>query len=199
MVTNFKARAARDFCSGSESGTKVSGGAAAGVSGAGSANGWSSGPERPSVSVSVHLIVTLIVQVGNDIVELCHASLDGTLSVFFVGYDPNVGDSFEVMTFASKTGAFSNLNVPCLPGGNIVQVSVSATNVVVSVPGGVLADINCDCALTSDDVDAFVLALVDPVAYAAMFPNCNINVADLNGDTLINGLDTQPFMEAFVP
>ena len=44
----------------------------------------------------------------------------------------------------------------------------------------------------------FVLALIDPAAYRAAYPTCNINRADMNADTLIDGLDTQQFVAALL-
>ena len=41
----------------------------------------------------------------------------------------------------------------------------------------------------------FVLALIDPAGYAAAYPGCDINRADCNGDSNIDGLDIDPFVE----
>jgi hypothetical protein len=45
-----------------------------------------------------------------------------------------------------------------------------------------------------DDIDPFVLALSDPAAYQAAFPNCNILNGDCNGDGLVNFADIDPFV-----
>ena len=55
-------------------------------------------------------------------------------------------------------------------------------------------DLNCDGARTISDITAFVQALIDPAAYAAQFPGCNISRADLNGDGLQNGKDISVFV-----
>lgn len=61
----------------------------------------------------------------------------------------------------------------------------------VAVPG----DVTCDAKVTLDDVDPFVQALLDP----SSFTDCNINAADVNGDTLIDGNDIAPFVQALAP
>ena len=61
---------------------------------------------------------------------------------------------------------------------------------VPDVPG----DANCDGAVNTFDIDAFVLALSDPAAYAAQYPDCDIDNADVNEDGLINVFDIDPFV-----
>ncbi len=55
-------------------------------------------------------------------------------------------------------------------------------------------DMNCDGALDNGDIDAFVLALLDPAAYAAAFPNCNIANGDVNGDGGVDNGDIDAFV-----
>ncbi|MBK8914243.1 MAG: hypothetical protein IPM64_06510 [Phycisphaerales bacterium] len=61
-----------------------------------------------------------------------------------------------------------------------------------------LGDLNCDGTLNNFDIDPFVLAILDPVAYAAQFPNCDITLADINQDMLINNFDIDPFVEVLL-
>ncbi|MBL8879811.1 MAG: hypothetical protein JNG88_11890 [Phycisphaerales bacterium] len=58
------------------------------------------------------------------------------------------------------------------------------------VPG----DLNCDGVVNNFDIDPFVLALVDPDAYAAAWPNCNRDNADANGDGNVDNFDIDPFV-----
>jgi hypothetical protein len=44
------------------------------------------------------------------------------------------------------------------------------------------------------DIGPFVLALTDPAGYAAEFPNCDVNLADMNGDGIISVSDIGPFV-----
>ncbi|MBL8879463.1 MAG: hypothetical protein JNG88_10120 [Phycisphaerales bacterium] len=62
------------------------------------------------------------------------------------------------------------------------------------VPIELPADMNCDGLVNNFDIDGFVLALSDPAAYAAAFPNCNIQNADVDGNGLINNFDITPFV-----
>ena len=54
-------------------------------------------------------------------------------------------------------------------------------------------DLNCDGAINGADIDPFFLALGDPAAYMAQFPNCNILNGDMNLDGRVNGADIDPF------
>ena len=49
-------------------------------------------------------------------------------------------------------------------------------------------DLNCDGTVNDDDIDPFVLALVDPGAYEDTH-------ADYNDDGSINSLDIDPFVD----
>ena len=55
-------------------------------------------------------------------------------------------------------------------------------------------DMNCDGAVSFDDINPFVLALSTPAGYAAQYPNCNILNGDVNGDGLVNFDDINPFV-----
>jgi hypothetical protein len=55
-------------------------------------------------------------------------------------------------------------------------------------------DMNCDGAITFDDIDPFVLALSDPVGYGAQYPNCDILNGDCGGDGQVTFDDINPFL-----
>ncbi|TWT42289.1 hypothetical protein RAS1_34190 [Phycisphaerae bacterium RAS1] len=57
-----------------------------------------------------------------------------------------------------------------------------------------LGDMNCDGSTDILDINPFVLALSDPLTYAAVYPNCDINNGDINGDGEVNVLDINPFV-----
>ena len=61
-------------------------------------------------------------------------------------------------------------------------------------PGPLLGDVNCDGFVNVFDIDPFVLALTDEVAYAAAYPGCDISAADVNEDGSINVFDIDPFV-----
>jgi hypothetical protein len=56
-------------------------------------------------------------------------------------------------------------------------------------------DMNCDQALTIDDVPGFIQALVNPES----FSGCNILNGDINLDGLVDGADIDPFVHLLVP
>jgi hypothetical protein len=71
-------------------------------------------------------------------------------------------------------------------------------NLVITTPGPAVlcGDANCDGLVNNGDIDAFVMALTDPVNYGTTYgcaPNC-----DTNGDTLVNNGDIDSFVAAVV-
>ena len=60
-------------------------------------------------------------------------------------------------------------------------------------------DVNCDTVRNLADVDAFILAVLDPAAFGVAYPGCNMSGADLNHDGNINGLDIPSLVCAVVP
>ncbi len=129
------------------------------------------------------------------------ATLDGVLRVDFVdGYIPVVGHEFTVMSYASRSGNFTAFDAPCLPAGRFVQVDVGPTAVKVIISGALVGDADCDCAISPLDIEAFLLALLDPTTYLATYANCTgLTAADMNGDSLVDGRDVQPFVDAYLP
>ncbi len=61
-----------------------------------------------------------------------------------------------------------------------------------------LGDMNCDGAINASDIDGFVLAVVDPAAYEAQFPLCDVQRADTSGDTAVNAGDIDNFVTLVV-
>ncbi|MBL8880084.1 MAG: PQQ-dependent sugar dehydrogenase [Phycisphaerales bacterium] len=61
-----------------------------------------------------------------------------------------------------------------------------------------IGDPNCDGTINNFDIDAFVLALTDPVGYAAAFPNCPLSQSDVNGDAAVNNFDIDTFVICLV-
>jgi sulfatase modifying factor 1 len=61
-----------------------------------------------------------------------------------------------------------------------------------------LGDMNCDGVVSAADIDPFVLALTDPPAYIAQFPDCDLYLADFNNDGFVTAADIDPFVQALV-
>ncbi|MBN2445678.1 MAG: Ig-like domain-containing protein [Phycisphaerae bacterium] len=57
-----------------------------------------------------------------------------------------------------------------------------------------LGDMNCDGSADVFDIDAFVLAITNPTAYAAAYPDCDINLADCNQDSSVDVFDIDAFV-----
>jgi hypothetical protein len=55
-------------------------------------------------------------------------------------------------------------------------------------------DLNCDGNVDFGDINPFVLALTNPAAYVAAFPNCDIMNGDVNGDSHVDFGDINPFV-----
>jgi hypothetical protein len=65
------------------------------------------------------------------------ATLNGTLNIALINaFEPNIGDSFTIMTFGSRTGDFVTVNGLNVGNGKIFQRVVSATDVVLNVVAG---------------------------------------------------------------
>ena len=64
----------------------------------------------------------------------------------------------------------------------------------LGVKGYPRGDLNCDGSIDFGDINPFVLALSDPAAYAAAYPDCDITNGDINADGEFNFGDIQPFV-----
>jgi hypothetical protein len=56
-------------------------------------------------------------------------------------------------------------------------------------------DMNGDGQIDAEDIRGFVLALMDPAAYLAAFPDGDRNMADVNGDGHVNSFDIDAFRQ----
>ena len=61
-----------------------------------------------------------------------------------------------------------------------------------------VGDLNCDGVVDAYDIDPFVVALVDPTAYASAFPDCYREAGDCNADDAVNVFDIDPFVEVLL-
>ncbi len=59
-------------------------------------------------------------------------------------------------------------------------------------------DLNCDGAIDAFDIEPFILALLDPNGYHAMWPDCEILNADINGDGAVDAFDIEPMVALLV-
>ncbi|MDX2197766.1 MAG: hypothetical protein SF069_02210 [Phycisphaerae bacterium] len=61
-----------------------------------------------------------------------------------------------------------------------------------------VGDTNCDGFVTVGDISGFVLAITNPAAYLATYPNCCIETADVNCDGFVTVGDIAPFVQMLV-
>mgnify|MGYP000170981390 CR=1 FL=1 len=90
----------------------------------------------------------------------------------------------------SSTSCTAN-NYICIESSSSSCSSCCNTyEVVLSGFSLTLGDMNGDGVVNNQDISPFVLALTDPVAYAAAYPNINYNiVGDINEDGMFNNQD----------
>ncbi|MGE0481465.1 MAG: hypothetical protein AB7Q17_13435 [Phycisphaerae bacterium] len=93
---------------------------------------------------------------------------------------------YTVINLRDGAGVDRNSNPSFSTPAAFVRIRIPAQN----LPG----DMNCDGVVNNFDIDPFVLALTDPAAYAAAFPDCDINNADVNDDGDVNNFDIDPFV-----
>jgi hypothetical protein len=74
--------------------------------------------------------------------------------------------------------------------------TVQGTAAMVLVPRR--GDTNCDCQVSFDDINPFVLALVSQASYEAAYPDCRWLNGDINGDGVVNFDDINPFVACLV-
>lgn len=96
-----------------------------------------------------------------------------------------------LLTFSTPQPVIARLDMYCVLQG--------IDDFTFNTPQPVLrGDMDCSDTLEVGDVEPFVLALIDPDQYAALFPACHVRRADMNCDRLINGLDIDPFVVALL-
>ena len=125
-----------------------------------------------------------------------HAAADGQR--LFVAAN---GADFHVIDTASET-IVETLNTGLAPA-QLVFHDVKNCAYIPSPYGGdglslvYLArpgDMNCDGVVDFDDINAFVLALSNPDAYALQYPDCPLGNRDLDGNGVCDFGDINPFV-----
>ena len=84
------------------------------------------------------------------------------------------------------------------PQGDAIRI-FNYVRLVRDVPAVVLGDMNCDGVVDSDDINPFVLALIDPPGFATQYPNCDLMRGDMQPDGHVDGADVQSFIDMLVP
>ncbi len=80
-------------------------------------------------------------------------------------------------------------------GTNSLSPGCSGTlEIPPTTPPSLPGDLNCDGVVDFLDINAFVLAISDPVGYATAYPGCNIMNGDCNGDGVVDFNDINDFV-----
>ncbi|MBK8915893.1 MAG: hypothetical protein IPM64_15090 [Phycisphaerales bacterium] len=108
---------------------------------------------------------------GINVLRISDRKPDGTVSVYFTG---DVDTDGTTSTTDDVEAVFE---------------------IVVQVVQFQLGDMNCDGLVNNFDIDPFVLAVVDPAAYALAYPDCNPLNGDINGQDGLNNFDIDPFVD----
>lgn len=83
---------------------------------------------------------------------------------------------------------------PAAPGG-VALSPVAHLRMIPYLCGG---DMNCDGVVNGDDISGFALAMTDPAAFSAAFPDCDPSRGDMNGDQAIDSIDVGMFIAAMM-
>ena len=87
---------------------------------------------------------------------------------------------------------------PLQPPGGMLTLPASSLTLLVLSASGRAGDLNCDGQVNVADIGPFILALLDPEAYAGEFPGCDMARADVNADGSVDGRDVQAFAAMLV-
>jgi hypothetical protein len=86
--------------------------------------------------------------------------------------------------------------------GNKVEAAIDAFEVIGptcnDTPEFQLGDMNCDGSIDFDDIDPFVVAIVDQGDYESAYPDCRYLNADTNKDGAVDFDDIDSFVECLV-
>ncbi|MDX2199391.1 MAG: hypothetical protein SF069_10535 [Phycisphaerae bacterium] len=105
---------------------------------------------------------------------------------------------FSTIQLISQSGSFARTRVLGAGIQNDITGDISGAQTTVRVWPILLGDMNCDGFITVGDISPFVLALVDPDAYIASFPFCNILNGDTNEDLFVTVGDIATFVGLIV-
>jgi hypothetical protein len=117
-------------------------------------------------------------------------SCDG-LECFVNRYVPHGTDCDKLypLDFTAEAGVTYYIRLACF-GPSPLQPSYLRLSRVPPPPG----DMNCDRVISVADIGPFVLAVTDPAAYAAQFPDCDRQFADVNRDGVVSVGDIAAFV-----
>jgi hypothetical protein len=121
---------------------------------------------------------------------------------------PGLPGTYTIQLAEAVANVLDSVSPPPVPPAywqvSSANVDVTGASFSFTVVGMVLGDLNCDGLFNAADIPHFAEAILDSAVYAAdhdgnPHPPCQRNHADLNGDTRVDGLDIQYFLDALLP
>ena len=79
--------------------------------------------------------------------------------------------------------------------GDLIQTAPSAQGCAATQAATFRGDVNCDGVVNFADINPFVLALANSVAWRGAYPDCALANADVNQDGQVNFADITPFVQ----
>lgn len=123
-------------------------------------------------------------------------SLDGSgipLDASDILTTQSAGNPFGLFAEAALLGLGGASNVDSLEIANCSSLALCIADWAIGNEQ-ISGDMNCDGVVTVSDIAGFVLALTDPAAYEAAYPECNRFIADINGDYRVTVGDIAGFI-----
>ena len=142
---------------------------------------------------------------GHGIMQVSEtATLDGTLDIVLVdSFVPELGSTFDVMTYAGWAGGFVDLQGEIIGGGLVFEVEYTANAVRLTVVVGADGDFDGDGDVDFDDFVHFCDCMAGPdVAPDPTFPTTEaecLDAFDADGDGDIDLSDGGGFQRRFQP
>ena len=128
-------------------------------------------------------------------------TLGGTLNVSLInGFAPATGNSFDILDWGTRSGTFSSLQLPGLPGGLQWNTSQLTTTGVLSISGSNFAagDFNRDGHVNAADIPAMLAALTDLNSYKATNSLSDANllsIGDIDSSGAVTNADVQALLD----
>lgn len=131
---------------------------------------------------------------------------DAKLDVYY-SYSDNGGQSWNEMRISEKTFTMSGniwwfmgdyIGASCAKNRtylNFPMVDSNDLHAYVQIIIDPRGDMNCDEVIDFDDIDPFVMALIDQSEFETNYPECNYQNGDLDGDNSVTFADIDRFVE----
>lgn len=128
---------------------------------------------------------------GTNVIELRYGAVNPTFGEPSYGGATTIGVENATATIGTAVTA-ETIGSGGAAAGQVFTTAFIDTRVCGAA---VLGDMDCSGTVTVDDIAPFIDALLGQYNV----PGCDVNLADMNADTFIDGLDIPGFVEALIP